>query len=137
MLGRQSGGILADRCGSGPVRFTRTVAPGAAVVPVVASHSVGWVFATTGLVEPCCAGAGPARGPLLCAVFPDRCGTAIAIMQAAGTLGNTLLPRGAAVSQACPPWQLGLGFVAEGLLGLATVSEFTVTFAIVLPLKAA
>jgi MFS family permease len=110
-IGQLPGGILTDRYGSGRVLLASTVATGAAVVLVVLSPSVAWLFAATGLLALCTAFAGPARLPLLSAVFPDRGGTAIGVTQAAGNLGNTLLPLAGGVLASVTAWQFGLGFV--------------------------
>lgn len=110
-LGQLPGGVLTDRFGSGRILLVSTAATGVAVVLVVASPSVPWLFATTAVLALATALAGPARLPLLSAVFPARGGTAIWITQAAGNLGNTLLPLVGGLLAGVATWQLGLAFV--------------------------
>lgn len=121
-LGQLPGGLLTDRFGSGRILLASTVATGFAVVLVVASPSVPWLFATTAVLALATSLAGPARLPLLSAVFPDRGGTAIGVTQAAGNLGNTLLPLAGGLLASVAAWQLGLGFV----LPVVAVVTFTI-----------
>ncbi|MFB6310038.1 MAG: nitrate/nitrite transporter [Salinirussus sp.] len=110
-LGQLPGGMLTDRFGSGRVLLFSTAATGIAIALVIASPSVGWLFATTVFLALATALAGPARLPLLSAVFPARGGTAIGLTQAAGNLGNTLLPLIGGLLAGVVTWHLGLAFV--------------------------
>lgn len=124
-FGQLPGGILSDRFGAGRVMIAGTAATGAAVLFVVASPTIEVLFATTALLGLCSALFGPARFPLLSTVFAGRDGTAIGITQAAGNLGNTVLPFVAGALASAWAWQLGFGFVVPLFL-LGTVALWRV-----------
>lgn len=109
-LGQFPGGVLSDRIGSGNVLVLSTALSAVAVLVVVASPTLWVLFAGTALLGLCTALYGPARFPMLSAVFPGRAGTAIGVTQATGNLGNTVLPLVAGVLASAVAWQLGFGF---------------------------
>jgi len=111
-LGQLPGGILSDRFGAGRVMIVGTTAAGITVLLIVLSPTIEMLFTTTALLGLCTALFGPARFPMLSAVFPNRAGTAIGSVQAAGNLGNTVLPFIAGVLASAGGWQLGFGFVS-------------------------
>lgn len=119
-VGQFPGGVLSDRFGSGRVLVVSTGATAVAVVGVVVSPSAGVLFVATGVLGLCTALFGPARFPLLSAVFGDRDGTAIGITQATGNLGNATLPLVAGVVASAVAWQLGFAFIVPLFL-LVTV----------------
>lgn len=120
-LGQLPGGILSDRFGSGRVMVAGTATAGIAVLLIVLSPTIEILFVTTALLGLCTALYGPARFPLLSAVFPNRSGTAIGSVQAAGNLGNSVLPFVAGTLASAVAWQLGFGFVVP-LFVIATVA---------------
>lgn len=106
------GGVIADRVGG---RAVLLLGAGAGLVgvtllaaaPTVAVFVVGIVLfgAGTGIY-------GTPRVTVLSAVYPDRDGTAIGIVSAAGNTGTTLLPVAAGVVAAAVGWQFGFWLVA-------------------------
>lgn len=109
-LGQFPGGILADKIGSGNVLTLSTMLSTIAMLVLVTSSKLWILFAGTALLGWCTALYGPARFPMLTAVFPERNGTAIGIVQAMGNLGNTVLPLIAGVLASLIAWQFGFGF---------------------------
>lgn len=107
-LGQFPGGLLADRWGAGVILFLSTVLSGLAVLLVSLSPTTVLLFATTAFLGLSTAMFGPARFPLLSAVFSERSGTAIGVTQATGNLGNTLLPFAVGVVAGVIAWQFGL-----------------------------
>ena len=82
-----------------------------AVLVITIAPTVWILFTATALLGLCTGLYGPARFPLLSAVFPERDGTALGISQATGNLGNVLLPAIAGVLASTVAWQLGFGVV--------------------------
>lgn len=118
-LGQFPGGVLADRIGPGTVLIASTTLSTLTLMLVSVSSTIGVLFGATALLGLSTALYGPARLPLLSAVFPDQNGTAIGITQATGNLGNTLLPPIAGIIAGALIWQFGFAVLLPLFAGTA------------------
>lgn len=104
-VGQFPGGIVADRFGD-----RNTLVASTAVTVLAIGLAVNAFLLAVGMVLFGLATAlyGPVRFTVLSGIYDEYEGTAIGITQAAGQLGNALLPVGASAVAAYLTWQAGL-----------------------------
>ena len=118
-VGQLPGGVLADRIGEGTTMVVSMSMAAATIVLIVQGGPATLLFVATSLFGFATALFGVVRLSALADVYPERVGTAIGVMSAAGDFGNTVLPVVAAVLAAGVVWQLGFGFTVPLFLLVA------------------
>lgn len=108
-LGQLPGGILGDRIGERLTLAASTALSGVAILVLVLSPSAVGLFATGFLFGLVTAFFGTTRLTAVADVFPDRAGTAIGLTNAAGNVGNSVLPITAGIVTGVLSWRFGLG----------------------------
>lgn len=124
-IGQLPGGLLADRIGEGTVLLTSLLISMGTLTLVVLARSAFVLFVATALFGLGTALYGVARYTSLSEIYPDNAGAAIGITQAAGEVGNSVLPLLAGLIAAVFAWQYGFGF-AIPLFGLVALGLWAV-----------
>jgi MFS family permease len=108
-VGHIPGGILGDRIGEGNILLVST-AISATTILIVATAVDKWVlFTGTLAIGLATALYGPTRFTIFTNLYSEWAGSAIGITMSAGSVGNALLPVGAAFIASYTSWRLGFG----------------------------
>lgn len=105
------GGVAADLVGEKRVVLGSVVTVLAGVLAIVAAPGYGVFVAATVLLGLGTGLYGTSRVTIVTDVFPDNKTTAVSFTQAAGNVGNTVLPVIAGVVAAGFGWRLGFGYL--------------------------
>lgn len=124
-IGQLPGGLLADRLGEGTILLISLLTSIGTLILVVLARSALILFVATALFGLGTALYGVARYTALSEIYPDNAGAAIGITQAAGEVGNSVLPLLAGLLATAFAWQYGFGF-AIPLFGLVALSLWAV-----------
>lgn len=124
-IGQLPGGLLADRLGEGTILLISLLTSIGTLILVVLARSALILFVATALFGLGTALYGVARYTALSEIYPDNAGAAIGITQAAGEVGNSVLPLLAGLIATAFAWQYGFGF-AIPLFGLVALSLWAV-----------
>lgn len=124
-LGQFPGGVLADRFGERNILASSTLLTALAVVIVAFSIDVVSLAAGMMLFGMTSALYGPTRFTILTDIYTEYDGTAVGLSQAAGQVGNTLLPIGTGLLAAYTSWRIGFFYVVP-LFVLAAVGLWIV-----------
>lgn len=116
-VGQLPGGVLTDRVGERKVFIVSTFASAMTVGLITVSKTVWTLFLGTVLFGFATALYGPGRFTLLSDIYPNHDGSAIGFTQAAGSVGNSLIPFASGLIAAYFSWRAGVGFVAPLFLG--------------------
>lgn len=108
--GQLPGGVLTDRLGERRLLVGSSLLSGLALLLIVVSATEVVLLATTMLYGFGTAMYGVARFTITSHIYPERDGLAIGVTQAAGEIGNSILPPIAGLLAATVAWQLGFGF---------------------------
>lgn len=123
--GQLPGEFLADRLGEGTVLTTSMIVSTGTLILIVVARSAPILFVATALFGLGTALYGVARYTSLSEIYPDHDGAAIGVTQAAGEIGNSVLPFIAGLLAATFAWQYGFGF-AIPLFALVAVGIWIV-----------
>lgn len=124
-IGQLPGGLLADRLGEGTILLISLLTSIGTLILVVLARSAFILFVATALFGLGTALYGVARYTALSEIYPDNAGAAIGITQAAGEVGNSVLPLLAGLLATAFAWQYGFGF-AIPLFGFVALSLWAV-----------
>jgi len=125
-LGQFPGGILGDVIGEGNILVVSTGLAALAVLTVAASVNTGMLFVGTVVFGLATSLYGPTRFTIFTDIYDERAGTAVGLSHAAGSVGNTLLPAGAATIASYATWRLGYGITVPAFVGVAVAIRLTV-----------
>jgi len=114
------GGLLADLTSHRTALVSGAVVTGLGVAAVAGSPTFALFVLATVVMGAATGVYGPSRVAILSNTYPDSESTAISISQAAGNVGNALLPAVAGLLSAYAGWRVGFGFLAP-LLALVGV----------------
>lgn len=117
-LGQFPGGVLGDLLGEGRILVISTGVSTLAIFVVVIAGDVRMLFLGTIAFGITTSLYGPTRFTIFTDIYDDRSGTAIGITQAAGNVGNTVLPALAAGIAAWLTWRAGLGILLPAFVGV-------------------
>lgn len=109
-VGQLPGGVLADRIGEGTILLLSPIVSVGTLLLIIVARSTLVLFIATALFGLGTALYGVARYTSLSAIYPDHAGAAIGVTQAAGEVGNSVLPLLAGLIAAAFAWQYGFGF---------------------------
>ncbi|MFW6435768.1 MAG: MFS transporter [Halovenus sp.] len=109
------GGILADTTSHRTALVVGTVLTAVGIVAVVGAPLFGLLVLATVVMGAGTGIYGPSRVAVLSNTYPDNGSTAIGVSQAAGNLGNAILPVAAGVLTVYAGWRAGLGYLVVGL----------------------
>lgn len=109
------GGILADRTSHRTALVVGTVVTAVGIVAVVGAPLFLLLVLATVVMGAGTGIYGPSRVAVLSNTYPDHDSTAIGVSQAAGNLGNAILPAIAGVLTVYAGWRAGLGYLVVGL----------------------
>lgn len=109
-VGQLPGGLLADRIGEGTTLLISLIISVGTLLLIVIARSALILFVATALFGLGTALYGVARYTSLSEIYPDHAGAAIGVTQAAGEVGNSVLPLIAGLIAATFAWQYGFGF---------------------------
>lgn len=124
-IGQLPGGLLADRLGEGTILLISLLTSIGTLILIVLARSVPILFVATALFGLGTALYGVARYTALSEIYPENAGAAIGITQAAGEVGNSVLPLLAGLVATAFAWQYGFGF-AIPLFGLVALGLWAV-----------
>lgn len=124
-VGQFPGGIVADRFGDRNTLVVSTAVTAVTVLGVGLAANAFLLAVGMILFGLATALYGPVRFTVLSGIYDEYEGTAIGITQAAGQLGNALLPVGASAVAAYLTWQAGLLYVLP-LFAVVTVGLWLV-----------
>jgi len=119
------GGLLADLTSHRTALVSGAVGTGIGVAAVAVSPTFVLFVVATVVMGAATGMYGPSRVAVLSNTYPDRESTAISISQAAGNVGNALLPAVAGLVSAYAGWRVGFGFLAP-LLALVGMGLWAV-----------
>lgn len=120
-IGHLPGGILGDRVGEGKILALSTVISAGMIFVVATSVNVWMLFIGTVTFGLATALYGPTRLTIFTHIYPNQSGLAIGLSIAAGSLGNAVLPIGAAFVTAHLTWRFGVGMFVPLFIGAAIV----------------
>ena len=124
-IGQLPGGLLADRLGEGTILLISLLTSIGTLILIVLARSAPILFVATALFGLGTALYGVARYTALSEIYPENAGAAIGITQAAGEVGNSVLPLLAGLIATAFAWQYGFGF-AIPLFGLVALGLWAV-----------
>ena len=111
-IGQLPAGFLADRIGEQAIMTGSMFVSAAMLLLIVISEVTPVLFLATALFGVGNALFGVVRLSAVSDIYPEKLGTAIGLVSAAGDAGNTVLPLIASFLAAVFAWQLGFAFVA-------------------------
>jgi len=119
--GQIPGGILGDKYGEGNILTISTLISTICILFIFISFNPWMLFIFASLFGIATGLYAPHRFTIFTDIYPKNSGTAIGITMSAGSVGNTILPAGAALLAGYFTWRLGFGILVLPFIAITII----------------